>query len=168
MQGRPGGAERRARCGVPGAGLAAIARAAGRGRRASGSDPGREGPLAAQRHRLVVCSSCASPHGGATAEAPGARLLAGLRAAADWRAEGFELGEAACMGGCATPLAVAFQASGKASYLFAGLDPEADLADVLAFARLYRASRDGWIEDARPAGRLRFCLRARIPALPER
>lgn len=72
------------------------------------------------------------------------------------------------MGGCAEPLAVAFQAPGKASYLFVGLDPEADLADVLAFARLYRASPDGWIEDARPAGRLRFRLRARIPALPGR
>ena len=70
------------------------------------------------------------------------------------------------MGACAEPLALAFQADGKASYLFSNVDPVADLEDVLAFARLFGASDDGWIEDARPAGRLRFCLRARIPGLP--
>jgi predicted metal-binding protein len=35
---------------------------------------------------------------------------------------------------------------------------------VLAFCHAYLAAKDGWIEDARPLGRLRHCLRARIPA----
>jgi predicted metal-binding protein len=48
--------------------------------------------------------------------------------------------------------------------VFAGVQ-DTDAADVLNFAKLYDESADGWIEDARPLGRLRFCLKTRVPAL---
>jgi len=68
-----------------------------------------------------------------------------------------------CMSACANPVAISFRAKGKAAYMFAGIDPAKDQQDILAFARLYAAAEDGWIEDARPCGRLRFCLLGRIP-----
>lgn len=56
------------------------------------------------------------------------------------------------------------QAEGRATYLFSGITAD-DIADIRAFLDLYEAAPRGWIEDARPAGRLRFCLRGRVPAL---
>ena len=57
----------------------------------------------------------------------------------------------------------AVRAEGKAAYLFPGVDPDTP-EDIEAFAKLYAASPDGQIMDARPAGALRFCLVGRIPA----
>ena len=76
----------------------------------------------------------------------------------------FEVAEVGCFGGCSDPSGIAFQGKGKASYVFAGTDLASDLEDVLAFCQAYLAASEGWIEDARPLGRLRHCLRARIPA----
>lgn len=56
------------------------------------------------------------------------------------------------------------QAPGGASYVFEGIDLARDRADVLATLRAYLAAPGGWIEDARPCGRLRFCLKVRLPA----
>ena len=69
-----------------------------------------------------------------------------------------------CLSVCDEPVAMGVQATGKATYVFAGLT-DADAGDVAGFARLYDEDADGWIADARPAGRLRFCLKARVPAL---
>lgn len=70
----------------------------------------------------------------------------------------------ACFSVCAEPLALSVQAKGKATYLFAGLK-RADVDDMIAFTGLYDAAPDGWIDDARAAGRVRFCLKGRVPAL---
>ena len=67
-----------------------------------------------------------------------------------------------CMNVCDDPVTVAFKADGKATYLFAGLTAE-DASDVQAFVTLYNDKPDGWIEDARPIGRMRLCLKGRIP-----
>lgn len=69
-----------------------------------------------------------------------------------------------CMGACDTPLALALQGTQRATYLFAGIDVKSDKDDIVATCRTYLDSPAGWIEDARPCGRLRLCLRARIPA----
>jgi predicted metal-binding protein len=53
---------------------------------------------------------------------------------------------------------------GKAAYLFAGVEPETQAEEVLAFMGLYAAAPEGEVVDARAAGRLRLCLRGRIPA----
>ena len=69
-----------------------------------------------------------------------------------------------CLLACGAPLALAVTGEGKATYLFAGVDPEAQAGEVLAFAALYRDAPGGEVADARPCGDLRFCLRGRIPA----
>lgn len=110
--------------------------------------------------RLLVCSTCARDGSSAASECARARATlsaAGLTV---------DVAEFACLGGCETPVSIAVMGEGRAAYVFSGLGPdwpETDLADFLA---LYLASPDGWIEDARPAGQLRFHLRARLPALP--
>ena len=68
----------------------------------------------------------------------------------------------ACMSGCARESTAAFRARGKVAYLFGDLT-EADLDDLVRFAALYAASRDGIFPDARPLGNLRAKALARIP-----
>lgn len=67
-----------------------------------------------------------------------------------------------CMSGCTRPSALAVRDDGKTAYLFGDLT-EADLFDLLAFARLYSSSADGTFADARPLGGLRMKAIARIP-----
>jgi predicted metal-binding protein len=119
------------------------------------------------RHTVFICSTCrpedeATPKGAALADDL-KRIFANADEAVirDFIIETFE-----CMSACSKPVAVSFRAKGKAAYMFAGIDPATDQHDILAFARLYAAAKDGWIEDARPCGRLRFCLLGRIPADP--
>ncbi|WP_135504291.1 DUF1636 family protein [Roseovarius aestuariivivens] len=107
-------------------------------------------------HRIVVCSTCEGVDGKGFA----ARLRDGIAA----RGLDVTVQEHDCLSNCARPLSLAFSAPGKATYLFADIDPKIDLEDTLAFAALFAASENGWIEDARPAGRLRFCLLGRVPA----
>lgn len=71
---------------------------------------------------------------------------------------------APCLERCDTPAAMTLQSDGGAGYVFAGIDPKTDADDIAATCRAYLHSPDGWIEDARPCGRLRFCLAARLPA----
>jgi predicted metal-binding protein len=69
-----------------------------------------------------------------------------------------------CMHVCGKPVALSFRGEGKAAYLFAGVDPVAQLDEILTFAGLYATARGGIVEDARPCGDLRLCLVGRIPA----
>lgn len=101
--------------------------------------------------RIIICRTC---------EGPGVALADAVRNQLD----GWEVVLHDCLSACAEPVSVAVQAAGKATYVFAGLD-DMDAPDVIAFAGLYDVSTDGWIADARPAGRLRFCLKSRVPAL---
>ncbi len=107
-------------------------------------------------HRIVVCSTCDG--------VDGKGFAARLREEIAREAMNFEVQDHDCMSNCSRPLSVAFSAEGKATYLFGDLDPEKDLQDTLSFARLYADCVDGWIEDARGAGRLRHCLIGRVPA----
>jgi predicted metal-binding protein len=110
-------------------------------------------------HTVFICSTCAEIGG----DPKGVALIEDVRARLASFGD-FEVRAQACLNVCDKPTALAFRAEGKAAYLFAGVDAEADAADVEAFAKLYAESPDGWIEDARSAGRLRFCLIGRIPA----
>lgn len=80
-------------------------------------------------------------------------------------AEAVTLRTTDCMSGCATPVTLGLQGQGRASYVFAGLSPIEDAADIAATVKEYLTADDGWIEDARACGRLRQCLRARLPAM---
>jgi predicted metal-binding protein len=66
------------------------------------------------------------------------------------------------MSGCTRPSTVAFRAEGKTAYLF-GEIAEADIPNLVTFLRLYSASPDGNLADARPLGSLREKAIARIP-----
>ncbi len=71
---------------------------------------------------------------------------------------------APCLERCDAPVAMTVQCKGGAGYVFSGIRPDADTQDIIATCRAYLNSPGGWIEDARPCGRLRFCLSARLPA----
>ncbi len=107
-------------------------------------------------HRIVVCTTCEGTDG--------VDFAARLRVEIAAHALDFEVQEHECMSNCSRPQSVAFSAADKATYLFGDVDPAQDLDDTLAFAKMYAESPDGWIEDARGAGRLRFCLIGRVPA----
>ncbi|MDD9727731.1 DUF1636 family protein [Roseovarius sp. SK2] len=80
-------------------------------------------------------------------------------------ADAVSIVERGCMNGCASPVSMAMQGPGRAIYFFNGVDPAADAEDIVATLHAYLAAPDGWIEDAQPCGRLRFCLVGRVPAL---
>ena len=100
--------------------------------------------------RITVCATCREGAG---------RGLAEHLARAGWEARLAE-----CLFACGSPLALAVSGEGKAAYLFAGVDPAEQAREVAAFMALYRDAPAGEVADARPCGRLRFCLRGRIPA----
>ena len=106
---------------------------------------------------LHLCASCAFNAGGAVAALDRALSGAGL---------GFRItvSAASCLGPCDAPFVLALQGRGRAAYVFAGVRLPGDLEDVVATCHAYLASPSGWIEDARPCGQLRFCLRTRVPA----
>lgn len=106
---------------------------------------------------VFVCDTC----GVGAGEPCGQRIADTLR-----RADlGVDVRAVSCLNMCDEPLAMALRAPGKVAYLFAGIRPDEDVGDAIALIKLYRDAPDGIIEDARPAGRLRFCLKGRIPAL---
>ena len=117
-------------------------------------------------HRIYICSECQFA-GAAKAEAKdslSARLGDALRQAvcsADLAT--FEILGVACMAGCGYPCTVAFQAQGKASYLFGDIQDDEDIEALAAFACQYAGSSDGWTSTtSRPAALSQKTL-ARIP-----
>ncbi|MGB3317170.1 MAG: DUF1636 domain-containing protein [Albidovulum sp.] len=99
---------------------------------------------------VTVCRSCPAGQNG-LAE----RLRAEIGGEADLR-------EVDCMSGCTRPSTVAFRAAGKTAYLFGDITG-ADIPNLAVFLRLYSASPDGNLADARPLGSLREKAIARIP-----
>ena len=113
-------------------------------------------------HEIHICRTCCK-----TDEAPpGPALAQRLRAALANEAglSDVKVRDARCMLTCGSPVAVSLTCPGKMSYLFADVQAKYDLDNLLALVRLYRASPGGIINDARPIGRLRHCLKGRLPA----
>lgn len=101
--------------------------------------------------RFVICSGC----GAGSAD---------LQAAVAGACPDVAIVQVDCLSVCRDPVTLAAQGAGRATYVFSGLGA-GDAADIAAFAREYAAAPGGWIEDARPLGRLRFQLVARVPAI---
>lgn len=119
------------------------------------------------RHTITVCTTCRLE---GQARAPGEALIIKLRERVT-RADGcgppesFSVSDVDCMAGCSTPCTVAFQADGKATYLFGDIDPAEDIDALIAFAGQYERSDDGWTRSAeRPPGLAGKTL-ARVPAM---
>lgn len=98
---------------------------------------------------VIICRTCAEGAEG-FAEALQARVAAEVRLVD-------------CLNVCDAPVAMALKGAKKDAYLFAGVDTARDLDDAVALVGLF-ANAAPSIEDARPAGRLRHCLKGRIPA----
>lgn len=110
-------------------------------------------------HYITICTSCRDK---GSSVRPGPALIDQLRAALG--SEGYNIDAVACMAGCGHPCAVAFQAGGKASYLFGDISGS-DVEDLVKFARQYALLRDGWCSSVDRPGKLRKSTLARIPAL---
>ncbi|MEO5613692.1 MAG: DUF1636 domain-containing protein [Cypionkella sp.] len=131
------------------------------------------GPLMAQdsdmrrsapRHQILICQSCRHKDSPCR---PGLALLEKLRAAvgqAKGLAQDFEISGTACMAGCDRPCTVAWRATGKATWLFGDIDPDADIDALVEFAALYQRLEDGWCRAADRRGKLAASALARIPA----
>ncbi len=109
--------------------------------------------------RLLICQSCAG-----TRDSAAERLAVQNALVKDGLADRVEVGEHSCFSGCEDPVSISLQGANLASYVFSGVNPISDAGDISATCHTYLNSPAGWIEDARPCGRLRLCLRARIPA----
>ena len=116
-------------------------------------------------HRITVCTSCR--HKGTECR-PGYELIERLRraiaAAGDAVPETFEISGVACMAGCDRPCTVAYHGTRKATYLFGDIDPQADIDDLVSFARQYAYLQDGWCSSVDRPGKLRTATLARVPA----
>lgn len=119
----------------------------------------------AKQHTVTVCTDCRIT---GTACRPGLKLLDHLNAclskmdAADNR--DFAVEGTVCMAGCRRPCTIAFQASGKATYLFGDIEPDADIEALVAFAKLYGERPDGMTREAERPRALGGKVLARIPA----
>ena len=102
---------------------------------------------------VTLCTGCPLGRSDFGATLAAALAAAGIPA---------RLAFADCMSGCSRASTIAFRAPGKTAYLFGDVTAQ-DLPDLLVFARLYAASRDGTLSDARPLGVLRAKAIARIP-----
>ncbi|PVB61058.1 DUF1636 family protein [Labrenzia sp. 011] len=123
--------------------------------------------MKSEPHRIFVCTSCRDK---TTGGRPGpqliGRLKSALRSVCPVADTDFIVSGVACMAGCARPCVVAFQAAEKAAWLFGDMDPQADVDDLVAFARQYRDMGDGWCSSGQRPGKLRRTALARVPAAP--
>lgn len=113
-------------------------------------------------HTVFICRTCSKK-----GERPvGAQFVKHLRAAMVGQPEFKDVvvRGSRCMLACGEPLALSLQCPTKVAYLFSHVHPEYDLENVLALVRLFVSDEEGVILDARPIGRLRHCLKGRLPA----
>ncbi len=112
---------------------------------------------------IVICDTCQSQPAGPKGRMLGAQLHETLRDAG--LSESVSIRYTSCMNACDDPIAIALQDATCATYVFAGILADGDQADIVETCRAYLNSPGGWIEDARVCGRLRDCLKARVPAI---
>ena len=107
-------------------------------------------------HVITVCMRCIDR----TAKTrPGAALAHVLRHTVP---AGFRIAQADCLAGCGRTTVVAYSARGKATWVFGDLD-QSDLPDLLAFARMYAASREAWFRGRDCPRKLCDNTLARVP-----
>lgn len=118
-------------------------------------------------HSIVVCTRCR--HTGSQC-LPGYELITKLRFAIETAtrsgalATEFAVDGVACMAGCERPCTVAYRADGKSCYLFGDVDGDADIDALVAFAKQYAASQDGWTNSTERPLALSGKTLARIPS----
>jgi len=126
----------------------------------------RRRPGGRTRHRLHVCTKCRGDSIDPFGPGDGARLYEAIRVlfAGLGDSEGITLNGIECLSGCNRPCTVALASPGKPTYLFGDLTPNPDhVAEVLDFARRYRASETGIVPESERPAALRTCLLAHTP-----
>ena len=113
-------------------------------------------------NRLLVCATCERPDG-RTARQDCAQIRGALKKAG--LSDQIEVEATPCLGGCTHPVNIGLQGAGRGSYVFDSLDTKEFEAEIVTLCQMYLELDQGWIEDARPLGKLRHNLRARVPAL---
>lgn len=117
-------------------------------------------PATADVVTVLVCSSCRGDGDPEAEPRPGSLLAAGTRAAA--AGSGVTVRHVACLGNCRRGLTAAIFRTGCWAYVFGGLGTGSG-ADLVAGARLFAESTDGFMPfRARPEA-LKRGLVARIP-----
>ena len=118
---------------------------------------------------LLICKTCLDAKNEANSRSIDAETIAQLQDHLDQSdlSERIIIQPSPCLGVCTDAHAIALTGKGRASLVFCGVDPVKDMADIAATCRAWLEAEDGWIEDARPCGRLRHQLHARIPYLDE-
>jgi predicted metal-binding protein len=118
------------------------------------------GPLPADEVTVLVCSSCRRDDDPLAEPRPGSLLAEDARRAAE--GSGVTVRHVACLGNCRRGLTAAVFRTGCWAYVFGGLDPSSG-ADLVAGARLFAGSTDGFMPfRARPEA-LKRGLVARVP-----
>lgn len=110
---------------------------------------------------LLVCSSCRREGDGPEVPRPGSRLADAVGAAAG---RGVAVRRVACLGNCSRGLSAAVYRPGCWTYVFGGLD-EASGGDLLAGARLFAGSSDGFMPWRGRPEALKRGLIARVPPI---
>ncbi len=112
---------------------------------------------------LFVCVTCRRD--GDTAEPrPGARFHATLKERAG---DDLEVVPVECLSNCTRACSAAVSAPGKWTYVIGHLEPDRHVEDMLAFARLHRASADGLTVWRDRPEHIRKNTIARVPPLKE-
>jgi predicted metal-binding protein len=110
---------------------------------------------------IVVCNSCRLPADPLLEPRPGSHLAAATIAAA--RDTGINVKQVGCLGNCKRGLSAAVLREGCWSYVFGELTPDS-APDLIAGARLFATSEDGFMPfRARPES-LKRGLIARVPS----
>jgi len=84
----------------------------------------------------ITCKDASAPAGDGVR--PGARLYEALKARSQ-----IEVVPVECLSNCTRSCTAAVAAPGKWTYVVGHLDPDRNVADMLAFARLHDATADG-------------------------
>lgn len=110
---------------------------------------------------ILVCSSCRREGDGPETPRPGSRLAGTVHGSAD---DGVAVRAVACLGNCKRGLSAALYRPGCWTYVFGGLD-EGSGDDLIAGARLFAGSTDGFLPWRGRPEALKRGLIARVPPL---
>ena len=112
---------------------------------------------------LHVCITCRAGRPVVEGELrAGERLHAALRGIAP---EGVRLAPVSCLSACSKGCAVALAAPGRWTYVYGGITPESDAAEVAAGAARYAGAPDGIVPWRERPDLFRRNIVARIPPL---
>ena len=97
--------------------------------------------LARNRPVLAICAACSAQTAPESRDSAGKRLIDRLREQAD--ALGISVRAVPCFAVCDRPVTLAFVTAGKWSYVIGDVDPEIDLAEIVAAVDAVAAAPSG-------------------------